>query len=389
MNSSLFTLFSVSKRSVSLPAALLITAACLGFLPSGCNRAAAPQNSAVAFADVETKTLEPTPAPTPILAPDEGTWASVSRKTIRQHFPAVGSFRARQITNLGPQITGRILAISVDIGDKVKKGQELIRIDPIFFEIEVSQRKAQIESAEVTLAHAELEYKRMKALWETPKGQTPSVSQKLFDDARTQYSIASSQLKIAQEGLKLAEEYLRETVIRAPYDGVITQRLVHLGELVTSAPTTKMLEIQEVGVLELEFSLPQNMLSQVQKGTLVEFEVDGIPESKDQARIAIVYPDLDITTRTFRCRVLVDNPTMKYRPGLLVQVRVIVREISDALCVPIQALKETSSGWQVKVLEASKPVPRSIEIGMQTDGQAEILKGIQENDQIFIPKAIQ
>lgn len=371
-----------SKPRVILHWLLPIMIATAYLFNAGCNRSAEPQNTSSAFAETETTQPEPTPAPTP----EEGTWVSVSRETLQQTFPAAGNFQARQITNIGPQISGRILQVLVDVGSLVKKDQELIRIDPKFIQIEVALRKAEIESAKVTLAQAELDWKRMKALWEVPKGQTPSISQKIYDDAKSGYDIAASRIAIAEESLKLAEEQLRETVIRAPYDGVITQRVVHPGEQVSSNPVSKLLEIQEIGMLEMEFSLPQNLLSQVRKGTPVKFEVEGIRDGKDQSEIAIVYPDLDITTRAFRCRVVVDNSDMKYRPGLLAQVRVVIQEIPNSLCIPSQALSENSSGFQVLVSDAGKPVPRSVEIGVKTEDKVEIRKGLQENEQVFIPK---
>lgn len=94
------------------------------------------------------------------------------RGTIRQLVPAVGSFRARQTTRLGAQVSGRVLAVLVDVGERLKKDQELIRLDPALFQIERAQREAELEAAKVALAEAELNYTRMKNLWEKPEGGT-------------------------------------------------------------------------------------------------------------------------------------------------------------------------------------------------------------------------
>ncbi|HQH72467.1 MAG TPA: efflux RND transporter periplasmic adaptor subunit, partial [bacterium] len=229
-------------------------------------------------------------------------------------------------------------------------------------------------------------YNRMKALWEVPRGESPSISQKLYDDAKAQYDAAQAQLKVAEAALRYSEKRVRETVIRAPYDGMITKRYVHLGELVTSVPVSRILEIQEIRTLELEFSLPQTMLSQVQKGTPIEFNVEGVAEESAPGAIAIVYPDMDEITRSFRCRVYVDNAGLKYRPGLLAQVRVILQEIPDALIVPRAALNQKGDDWRVTVLKDNVPEVRPVKVGLLTDDQAEIVEGLAEHEEILIPK---
>ncbi|MFB3784880.1 MAG: efflux RND transporter periplasmic adaptor subunit [bacterium] len=353
----------------------------LGLSGPGCQKAENQPPANIAFAAPEA-----TPTPAPAVVPPEGRQVPVVRGRLRQIFPAVGSLRAKQVTNIGPQVTGRVDAVLVDVGDVVREGQELVRIDPSFFSIELDQRKAEVESAKVALANAELNYNRMKALWEVPTGESPSISQKLYDDAKAQYNAAQAQLKVAEAALRYSEKRVRETVIRAPYDGMITKRFVHLGELVTSVPVSRILEIQEIRTLELEFSLPQTMLSQVQKGTPIEFTVEGVAEESAPGSIAIVYPDMDEITRSFRCRVYVDNTGLKYRPGLLAQVRVILQEIPDALIVPRTALNQKGDDWRVTVLKDNVPEVRPVKVGLLTDDQAEIVEGLAEHEVILIPK---
>ena len=129
------------------------------------------------------------------------------------------------------------------------------------------------------------------------------------------------------------------------------------------------------------------MLSQVQKGTPIEFTVEGVAEESAPGSIAIVYPDMDEITRSFRCRVYVDNTGLKYRPGLLAQVRVILQEIPEALIVPRAALNQKGDGWRVTVLKDNVPEVRPVKVGLLTDDQAEILEGLAEHEEILIPKA--
>lgn len=347
----------------------------------GCQRTENQPPANVAFAAPEA-----TPTPAAAVVPPDGHQVPVVRGRLRQVFPAVGNLRAKQVTNIGPQVTGRVEAMLADVGDVVRAGQELVRIDPSFFSIELDQRKAEVENAKVALANAELNYNRMKALWNVPRGESPSISQKLYDDAKAQYDAAQAQQKVAEAALRYSEKRVRETVIRAPYDGMITKRYVHLGELVTSVPVSRLLEIQEISTLELEFSLPQTMLSQVRRGTPIEFSVEGVAEDSAPGAIAIVHPDVDEVTRSFRCRVYVDNAGLKYRPGLLAQVRVILQEIPDALIIPRAALNQIGTEWRVTILRDNVPEVRPVNVGLLTDDQAEIRGGLAEHEVVLIPK---
>src|SRR5579863_6057215 len=252
-----------------------------------------------------------------------GKWLTVGELTgARGPYPAVGSFRARQATRLGVQVSGRVQQVLVDVGDRVQEGQELLRLDPEFFRIEVIQRKADLDAAQASLQEAELNLTRMKGLFEKPPGEAPSVSRKQYDDAQIQYQGASARLRGADGALQFAQKRLDETVVRAPFNAVVTKRMVDPGEPVNSTPITYVLEVQEVELLDLEFSLPQDMLSRVKKGTSLTYEVAGVVSGRGRGTISIIYPALDEATRSFRCRATIDNPDLKFKPGMLAQVSI-------------------------------------------------------------------
>jgi membrane fusion protein (multidrug efflux system) len=330
----------------------------------------------------------PTPAKADAAPPAPGSWVTARRGKLVRHVPAIGNFRARQSTRLGGQVSGRVVEVFVDIGDRVKKDQPLVRLDPVTFQLEVEQRKADQEAARVAAEDAKLHFDRMKHLWEKPAGQEPSVPRKQFDDAKARLDGAVARVKRSDADLRLAEERLRETVIRAPFDGVITARLVDVGEPVMSMPITYVVEIKEVDVLDLEFSLPQELLESVRPGTPVDFEADGAPGGPGRGTIAIVYPALDEATRTFRCRVRIENKDGKLRSGLLARVRVAVGESVEALLVPRAALATAASGWEVRVAGAGgAPKPRPVTVDETNETEAVVREGLQPGDRVWVPAA--
>ena len=330
------------------------------------------------------------PSPSTVAKPSgsssqaEIQWASVERKSIRSSVSTAGSFRARRSTRVGPQVSGRVLEVLVDVGDNVKQGQELVRLETSLFDIEVAQRKADVESAQVTQAEAQLNFSRMKNLWEKPDGQEPSIPKKLMDDATTRLQSATAKLGQATEALRWTQERLKETVVKAPYDAVVVRRLVDPGEPVTSTPITHLLELQETRSLELEFALSQELLSTVRVGTPIEFDVEGSAGARGQAVVDVVHPALDEATRTFRSRAIIDNRDSRYRPGMLARVYVVTKEEASALTVLRRCLREEAGGWLVYVSNDGHPKPCPVEVGIVTDDEAQILKGLAESDKVRV-----
>jgi membrane fusion protein (multidrug efflux system) len=333
-----------------------------------------------------------TPAPPPRAAKQEdsapirGRWVEVERKTLRKFSSAVGSFQARRTTRIGPQISGRVEEVLVGVGDSVTKGQELVRLESSLLTLEIAQRKADVDAAQVAVDEAALQYARMKKLWEKPEGQEPSVPRKLYDDAKAKVDGAVARLAQARSALLWIEERFKETHIRAPYDAVVTRRLVDPGEPVTQAPVSSLLEIQEVGRLDLDFSLPQELLGSVKAGTGIEFEVEGVPGKRRTGAVAVVFPALDESTRSFKCRVQVENADGAYRPGLLARVYVLQNEAKDCIVVPRKALSPAGAAWQIVVSKEGRSTPVPVERGLLTDDEAEIRSGIEPGAKVLVPE---
>ncbi|MBI2922956.1 MAG: efflux RND transporter periplasmic adaptor subunit [Planctomycetes bacterium] len=325
-----------------------------------------------------------TPAETPAAAP-EGTWVPVRRATVRQFARASGSLAARRMVRLGPQVSGKVLEVLADVGDVVHEKQDLVKLDPELFRIEVARKHADVDAAQTEVDQAQLNLTRMKNLWEKPEGQEPSIPRKLLDDAQARADSAAARKAQAAAGLAEAEEKLRQTVVKAPWDGVVSARFVDPGESVTSTPISHLLEIQDVATLELEFPLPQELLPQVKKGTSLEFEADGVPDVVVAGVVDSVRPAMDRETRSFWCRATVENAAGRFHPGLHVRVRVVERTAEAALVVPREALRETVEGWTAVARGATGPETRAVKIGLSGPEGVEIVEGIAEGDSVLVP----
>ncbi len=374
-------------RSNSDPIRIAISLVALTVLMAGCRRES-PERAQATPTSMPVATSQETP---------KGRWVEVARKNIRRTTPAVGSFRARRTALLGPQVTGRVQEMLSDVGDRIKQDQVLVRLDPVMYEIEVQQNRAAVAASQGALASAEadVEYSKRELARLTSLFERQAGSQKEFDDADTalQRAVAirderKGRLAEAEQHLASAQQRLKETVIRAPFDGVVTQRLVEPGTIASSFPVTIVMEVREDTLLFLEFSLPQDLLSSVHAGTQIQFEAEGLTEDvgKHSAQIEMVFPELDVATRSFRCRAAIENQNLLFRPGLLARVEVVNRERADALVVPRAALlRRVDNASSIVVENDGQPVKREVQLGLVTDDEAEIVAGLDGIRRVLIP----
>lgn len=233
---------------------------------------------------------------------------------------AIGTILPRYKSTLGSTISGRVLEVMVDVGTYVKKDQPLLKLDPLFFLIDIALEEATLKAAQVELEDAKLNFQRMNKLWNKPEGQSPSISRKKFEDAQLRYDKETAAVLQATENLKKSRETLNESIIKAPYDGVITKRLVHPGESIE--PSTALLEIEAIDTVYVEFSVPQAMISSLHVGTPITIEAEGLFSEKKSAIINLIWPYLDEKTRSIKCRSILDNRTQELHPGALVRVQI-------------------------------------------------------------------
>ncbi len=325
---------------------------------------------------------------------EAGQWVEVRRERLAQYTPTIGTFRARQVTRIGPQVSGRVQEVLADVGSSVTQGQVLVKLDPTFFEIETKQQRAVIEAArgalarsEANLADAERELRRQNELFERGAGSVKEHEDAITAQQRAQgeRNESAARLEEALARLNWLEQRLTETQVTAPYDGVITARLVDPGDSASMTPVTELLEIQDVAALYLEFALPQELLARMAPDTAVRFQVDGLDGPPQQGTVETVFPAIDEATRSFRCRVIVPNAQRRLQPGLLARVEVQTLAIDDALVVPRSALRQTARGWEARRQRDGAPAVQEVEAGLVAGDSVQILAGLTAGDRVWVP----
>lgn len=213
---------------------------------------------------------------------------------------------------LAPAAVGKIVSINVEVGDKVKKGQKLVQMD-----------QTQLVQAKIQLESLKKDYDRIKTLKESG-----TIAEQQYDQIKTQYELTKSNVEFLEEN----------TVVIAPFDGVITGKFFENGESFSGAPNTQagkaaIVKLEKISVLKAIINVPENYYTALNEGTKVEVLSDVYPNTPFTGVIENVYPTIDPLTRSFKIEIKIPNGSMQLRPGMFSR-STIVTGISSSIIVP-------------------------------------------------------
>jgi RND family efflux transporter MFP subunit len=234
-----------------------------------------------------------------------------------------GTTVAIRSAQIGPNASGVIATLPVDEGDAVARGDLLFRLDSRDAALQIKQAEATQRSAEVGLASATLEWERVQRLL-----AQNAIGQAQADRVKAQYDAALAGVDQAKVAVSMARKMLGDSAVRAPFAGVITQRLKSVGEMVTMMPPSVVLVLEDHARLELELRLPERALRTLKVGDrfTARFTAMGLERQADIVRIS---PNVDPRTRTVGMVAVVENADGTLKPGMLAEI-----ELAGAAAVP-------------------------------------------------------
>ena len=227
-----------------------------------------------------------------------------------------GTFRPFRRSTLGPLQNGEIAKVHVREGDLVEANAPLVSLSRRDFELRLEAATAGLEAAKVQLDAAERDKKRMQALLEKK-----AVTVSDFDQLDTRLQAASAAYKQAEVGLRTAQKALTDSVVRAPFAGVVVKKLVSEGEYATHMPMTMLVTIEEISTLELTIAIPEDDLARVPPGAAATIHVDALGMSFDSSVRRLV-GTIDPNTHAMTAIFEVPNPEGKLKPGMFARVEV-------------------------------------------------------------------
>ncbi len=318
------------------------------------------------------------------------TVASVAQREFQDEIRAVGTLKAHETVLLNSKVLGNVETVLVDIGDEVKAGQAVIRLDRTNFELAVKQAKAAYEGAEAAIAQAKAQLDQAEKQYRRASNLLTEkvIPQSRFDAAEAAYKTAQEALTSAKErrnqttaAFETAQEHLRNADICSLIAGIVVERNVEIGQAV--GPGEQLLRIVNQTSLKADVDLPEIDFDRVAIGTPVVITVDAFPKQQFPGKVVVVNPMVKRETRTFRMRVEVPNPTGKLVDGMFARVALSI-EKRLALSVPRDALQRLpgSGTFYVFVVEENKALKRTIKVGTVGDQYAEVLDGLAEGEKV-------
>ncbi|PUE50929.1 efflux transporter periplasmic adaptor subunit [Limnohabitans sp. 2KL-1] len=295
----------------------------------------------------------------------------------------------RQAT-LSTQVAGTIVGLNVKAGDRVRAGQELLRIDASAAQQQVAGSSAQLEAAQANLNVASKELDRQKQLF-----QKQYISQGALDRAQAQWEAARAQVQAQQAQTRAAQTQTGFFSVRAPFNGVVSDVAVTLGDM--AMPGRPMLTMHDPSALRVSASVPQSMLEGVRNQlTVVRYEISGHSAQPAAAGAAQLLPSVDPVTHTAQLRMNLPAGTEGLVPGMFARVWLPgVKTASTAMnakvtpvFLPLSAIVRRAEMTGVYVMDAQgKPRLRQVRLGRVNGQNVEILSGVSTGEKIVTDPA--
>ena len=345
---------------------------------------------------------------------------TVAEETARRRIQAVGSLYALEESTLSSEVEGRVDDVLADVGDNVREGQPLVRLDPkeLQFEVErqrgiVTQVRAQlgigpsdpppsdpkriasVQRAEADLYDADQKYKRAQEMF-----RDKLISQQQLDEAASRFQSTQATYTVALQEVdrlkallvsseaseKLAEKKLNDSTIRAPYPGSIKTRNIHPGEyLRVQSPVMVLVRTDR---LRARLAVPERWASWVKDGVTVDLHVEAFPGQTFQGKISRINPAVSQDSRTFEAEALLANSDGKLKPGFFVQASIPSEKEEKTIFLPESAVNYRYGVYKVFLLNGNHVSERQIRPAGQTEDERgrrfEVAEGLKPGDRVAV-----
>ena len=304
-----------------------------------------------------------------------------------------GDLVAFQDVEIRPKIAGFVEAVAVDRGSAVKKGQLLVRLAAPELVSQRSEAETKIRSAqaqrieaEAKLASDDATYQRLKTASATPgvvAGNDVDIAQKTVDADRARVELWKQNeqgARDAAQGVGQLESYLRVT---APFEGVVTERNVHVGSLV-NATAPAMLRVQQISALRLVVGVPEDAVAGTDRGQVVKFTVAAFPGETFTGKVSRLGHALDLKTRTMPVELDVSNPDGRLSPGMFAQVSWTMRRRQPSLFVPGSAIATTTERTFVVRVRNGQTEWVNVKRGAMMKQLVEVFGDLRAGDQVAV-----
>jgi RND family efflux transporter MFP subunit len=313
---------------------------------------------------------------------------AVKRRDIASSVQATGVIRAKigAEVKVGARISGKVEKLYANIGDVVKKGQVIARLEQEDLKAKVNEANMNLRINEANLDLAQKNLQRMQNLY-----ANDFVSKDKVDVAERDYKAAVAQSNQIRETIRFNETQMSYANIYAPISGVIASVATQQGETVSASslnvPT--FVTIVDLNRLEIYAYVDETDIGKIKPGLDATFTVDSFPDKDFRGKVTAIYPKATIQDNVvyYITIISIENPEGKLKPDMTVNATILLNKRENVLAVPNKSIKREGGKKVVTVLENNKPVQKAVKTGWKDSAYTEILEGLKEGDKVVTGEA--
>lgn len=347
--------------------------------------------------------------------------ATVQKRVLDRSIFVTGSLNPEETVQVSAEVPGRVSAIHVDFGHDVKRGQVVAELDKQELNLQLERSKAALAQALARLgldpgqenvrpettpairqAQAQMEDAKSKYRNASNLVKTGDISQERFTEMEKQFQARMAVLEAAkdeartlyasvqalQAEVKLAEKRVNDATVRAPFDGSVSEKLVSPGEyLKENEPIVTLVKTHP---LRLRVEVPETATGAVKVGTELRFKTDAAPGSEFKATVRKLNPSLDSKSRTLTAEARLAQADGRLRPGMFVQVELVLSKGAEAVVVPKQAVYTVAGLTKLFVIKDGRAQEHRITTGQEVQDWIEVPReAVNPGDQVAITQLSQ
>jgi RND family efflux transporter MFP subunit len=342
------------------------------------------------------------------------TVAAAQERPVDRMLRVTGTLLADEEAEVAAEVAGRVTGTPVERGSRVAEGAPLINLAPLEAQASATDAEANVAQLEARLGVqggqafdieqvpevqtakaardlAEADFNRIKSLLDQKV-----VSQAEFDQRRNQAEMARNQYRTARNAVQqqyrmlegararaaLANKALADTVVRAPFAGLVVERKVSVGDFVTRG--TKVVTVVKVSPLRAELTVPEQSAGLVSPGRVVRLQVDAFPGRYFEGQVRFVSPAYRADQRALTVEAVVPNTDNALKPGMFVSAEVALPSTTPSIVVPAESVQTAAGVSHVFVIHGDKAEERMVTPGVTVGALTEILKGLTAGEIVAV-----
>jgi membrane fusion protein, multidrug efflux system len=300
------------------------------------------------------------------MPPPQVVVAEARTERVVESLSQLANIQANEMVEIKAEIDGVVQEIGFEEGQKVEKGQLLVRLDE-------TRLAATLAQAEANFKLAQANYERAKQLFD----------EKLISQQEFEQNAATFQAN--QANLDFTRRQLKDARILAPFEGVVSSRQVSPGQIISKNSIISWLI--DYDPVKVEFHVPEKFLGQVKEKQRIEVTVESYPNEKFSGEVFFVSPYVDPTNRTALVKAAIPNPDTRLKPGMFanLDLALVVREKSTV--IPESAITQILTNGQAMVIavdSANTAQLRKIKTGVRLVGLVEVLEGLKPGERVIV-----